>query len=62
MPRVMAQKNVRGINWIKQAASEAKYITSHCQGAFLLGKEQALTIASALIFGPSNIEASITSK
>jgi transcriptional regulator GlxA family with amidase domain len=119
------QKNVPVINWIKKAASEAKFITSHCQGAFLLGKagllddknattfptntgdlqkqypscrvqgdrrvvvdgnlitspgglasyeaslyvveqlfgkEQAMTIASALVFGPSNIEASINPK
>lgn len=113
-------KNVRVIEWLKKTAREAKYVTSHCQGAFLLGKaglldnkeattfttntealqqqypacrvqagqrivvdgnlvtspgglasyeaslyvveqlfgkDQALTIASALIFGPSNIEA-----
>jgi transcriptional regulator GlxA family with amidase domain len=119
------QKNVRVIEWIKQAAREAKFITSHCQGAFLLGKaglldnknattfptntndlqnqypscrvqadrrvvidgnlitspgglasyeaalyvveqlfgkDQALTIASALVFGPSNIEAAITTQ
>jgi transcriptional regulator GlxA family with amidase domain len=119
------QKNVPVINWIKKAASEAKFITSHCQGAFLLGKagllenrdattfpsntddlqkqypscrvqgdrrvvidgnlitspgglasyeaslyvveqlfgkDQAMTIASALVFGPSNIEASISPK
>jgi transcriptional regulator GlxA family with amidase domain len=119
------QKNVRVIDWIKKAAREAKFITSHCQGAFLLGKaglldnknattfptntndlqhqypscrvqgdqrividgnlitspgglasyeaalyvveqlfgkDQALTIASALVFGPSNIEASIATK
>jgi transcriptional regulator GlxA family with amidase domain len=118
-------KNVPVINWIKKAAGEAKFITSHCQGAFLLGKaglldsknamtfptntddlqkrypscrvqadrrvvidgnlitspgglasyeaslyvveqlfgkEQAMTIASALVFGPSNIEASISPK
>ena len=117
------QKNAPVINWIKRAAGEAKFITSHCQGAFLLGKagllddknattfptntgdlqkqypscrvhgdrrvvidgnlitspgglasyeaslyvveqlfgrEQAMTIASALVFGPSNIEASIS--
>ena len=111
--------------WIKKAASEARFITSHCQGAFLLGKaglldnkdattfttntedlqkqypscrvqadrrvvvdgnlitspgglasyeapmyvveqlfgkDQALSIASALIFGPSNLEAAMTSK
>jgi transcriptional regulator GlxA family with amidase domain len=118
-------KNVRVIEWIKKAASEAKFITSHCQGAFLLGKaglldnkeattfptntddlqqrypacrvqgerrvvvdgnlvtspgglasyeaslyvveqlfgkDQAMTIASALVFGPSNVEAAVTSK
>ena len=118
-------KNVRVIEWIKKVAREAKYVTSHCQGAFLLGKaglldnkeattfttntealqqqypacrvqadrrivvdgnlvtspgglasyeaslyvveqlfgkEQALTIASALIFGPSNIEAATATK
>ena len=117
------QQNVRVIDWIKKAAREAKFITSHCQGSFLLGKadlldnkqattftantadlqkqypacrvqadrrvvvdgnlvtspgglasyeaslyvveqlfgkEQAMSIASALIFGPSNIEAAIT--
>jgi transcriptional regulator GlxA family with amidase domain len=117
--------NVRVIEWIKKAASEATFITSHCQGAFLLGKagllddkdattfpansndlqkrypacrvqgdrrvvidgnlitspgglasyeaslyvveqlfgkDQALTIASALVFDPSNLEAAITSK
>jgi transcriptional regulator GlxA family with amidase domain len=119
------RKNVRVINWIKQAAREAKFITSHCEGAFLLGqaglldnkdattfhvdtaalqqqyptcrvqkdrrvvvdgnlvtsagglasyeaalyvveklfgKDQALNIAAALVFGPSNIEAAITTK
>lgn len=113
-------KNERVIEWLKKAGREAKFITSHCQGAFLLGKaglldnkqattfptnnedlqkqypacrvqtdrrivvdgnlitspgglasyeaslyvveqlfgrEQALTIASALVFGPSNLEA-----
>jgi uncharacterized membrane protein YbhN (UPF0104 family) len=28
----------------------------------LFGRDQALSIASALIFGPSNIEAAMTSK
>jgi transcriptional regulator GlxA family with amidase domain len=118
-------KNVRVIEWIKKAASEARFITSHCQGAFLLGKaglldnkeattfptntddlrqrypacrvqgdrrvvvdgnlitspgglasyeaslyvveqlfgkDQAMTIASALVFGPSNVEAAVISK
>jgi transcriptional regulator GlxA family with amidase domain len=117
--------NVRVINWIKKAAQEAKFITSHCEGAFLLGKaglldnkdattfhadtealqkqyptcrvqtdrrvvvdgnlitspgglasyeaslyvveqlfgkDQALSIAKALIFGPSNIQAAISTK
>jgi transcriptional regulator GlxA family with amidase domain len=119
------QKNARVIDWIKKAAREAKFITSHCQGAFLLGKagmldnknattfptntkdlqnqypscrvqgdrrvvidgnlitspgglasyeaalyvveqlfgkDQALTIASALVFGPSNVESAIATK
>ncbi len=118
-------KNVRVIAWLQQAAREAKFITSHCQGAFLLGqaglldhkdattfptntdnlqnrypacrvqgdrrvvvdgnlitspgglasyeaslyvveqlfgKDQAMTIASALVFGPSNLAAALTSK
>ncbi|HXH11927.1 MAG TPA: DJ-1/PfpI family protein [Alphaproteobacteria bacterium] len=118
-------KNERVIEWLKKAAREAKFITSHCQGAFLLGKaglldnkqattfptnnedlqkqypacrvqtdrrivvdgnlitspgglasyeaslyvverlfgrEQALTIASALVFGPSNLEAASAGK
>jgi transcriptional regulator GlxA family with amidase domain len=28
----------------------------------LFGKDQAMTIASALVFGPSNVEAAVTSK
>ena len=119
------QKNTRVIDWIKKAAREAKFITSHCQGAFLLGKaglldnkeattftantdalqqqysasrvqahrrvvvdgnlvtspgglasyeaslsvveqlfgkNEALAIASALIFGPSNLEAAVTTR
>jgi transcriptional regulator GlxA family with amidase domain len=27
-------KNVRVIEWLKKATGEAKFITSHCQGAF----------------------------
>jgi transcriptional regulator GlxA family with amidase domain len=113
-------KNTRVINWLKKVAPEAKFITSHCQGAFLLGqaglldnkdvttfpdntdglqksypacrvqkdrrvvvdgnlitspgglasyeaalyvveqlfgKDQALTVATALVFGPSNLTA-----
>ena len=118
-------KNVRVITWLQKAARDAKFITSHCEGAFLLGqaglldnkqattfpadtetlqkryptcrvqagqrivvdgnlitspgglasyeaslyvveqlfgKEQALSIAAALVFGPSNIATAITTK
>ena len=118
-------KNTRVINWIKKAAGEAKFITSHCEGAFLLGqagllenknattfhadtdalqknhptcrvqkdqrvvvdgnlitspgglasyeaslyvveqlfgKDQALSVAAALVFGPSNITAALPAK
>jgi len=118
-------KNVRVITWLQKAARDAKFITSHCEGAFLLGqaglldnrqattfpvdtetlqkqyptcrvqvgqrivvdgnvitspgglasyeaslyvveqlfgKEQALRIAAALVFGPSNIATAITTK
>lgn len=117
--------NVRVITWLQKAAREAKFITSHCEGAFLLGqagllndkqattfpvdtatlqqkfptcrvqagqrivvdgnlitspgglasyeaslyvveqlfgKEQALSIAAALVFGPSNIAAALPAK
>jgi len=30
-------KNQKVIAWVKEAAAQAKYVTSHCQGAFLLG-------------------------
>jgi transcriptional regulator GlxA family with amidase domain len=119
------QENARVIAWIQKAARDAKFVTSHCQGAFLLGKaglldhknattfpnntkdlqeqypscqvqgdqrvvidgklitspgglasyeaalyvveqlfgkDQAMTIASALVFGPSNIEAALPTK
>ncbi len=114
------QKNERVINWIRRVAREARFVTSHCEGAFLLaaaglldgkdattfptdtdalqkkypscrvqkgqrividgnvitsagglasyeaalyvvkrlfGKDEAMTIGSALVFGPSNFEA-----
>jgi transcriptional regulator GlxA family with amidase domain len=117
--------NVRVITWLQKAAREAKFLTSHCEGAFLLGqagllndkqattfpvdtatlqqkfptcrvqagqrivvdgnlitspgglasyeaslyvveqlfgKEQALSIAAALVFGPSNIAAALPAK
>ena len=119
------RKNVRVMTWLQKAAREAKFITSHCEGAFLLGqaglldhkdattfhvdtdalqqqyptcrvqkdrrvvvdgnlvtsagglasyeaslyvvaqlfgKDQALSIAAALVFGPSNIDAALTTK
>jgi transcriptional regulator GlxA family with amidase domain len=118
-------KNARVITWLQKAARDAKFITSHCEGAFLLGqaglldnkqattfpvdtetlqkryptcrvqagqrivvdgnlitspgglasyeaslyvveqlfgKEQALSIAAALVFGPSNIAAASITK
>ena len=118
-------KNVRVIAWVQKVAREAKFITSHCQGAFLLaqagllagkdvttfpgdtdtlqqkyptcrvqkgqrividgnlitspgglasyeaslyvveklfGKEQAMTVATALVFGPSNLAAAMPTK
>jgi transcriptional regulator GlxA family with amidase domain len=118
-------KNVRVIDWVQKVAREAKFITSHCQGAFLLaqagllagkevttfpgdtdalqqkyptcrvqkgqrividgnlitspgglasyeaslyvveklfGKEQAMTVATALVFGPSNLAAAMPTK
>jgi transcriptional regulator GlxA family with amidase domain len=118
-------KNVRVITWLQKAAREAEFITSHCEGAFLLGqaglldnknattfpvdtetlqkqyptcrvqtgqrlvvdgnvitspgglasyeaslyvveqlcgKEQALSIAAALVFGPSHIAAALPTK
>jgi transcriptional regulator GlxA family with amidase domain len=44
------RKNVRVINWIKQAAREAKFITSHCEGAFLLGQAGLLDNKDATTF------------
>ena len=117
--------NVRVLTWLQKVARDAKFVTSHCEGAFLLGqagllddkqattfpadtetlqkryptcrvqagqrivvdgnlitspgglasyeaalyvveqlfgKEQALSIATALVFGPSNIAAALTAK
>src|SRR5918999_4252877 len=49
-------KNVRVIEWIKKVAREAKYVTSHCQGAFLLGKTGLLDNKAATTF-TANTEA-----
>jgi transcriptional regulator GlxA family with amidase domain len=49
------QKNVRVIDWIQKAVGEAKFITSHCQGAFLLGKAGLLDDKNATTF-PTNTD------
>jgi transcriptional regulator GlxA family with amidase domain len=43
-------KNVRVITWLKKAAGEAKLITSHCEGAFLLGQAGLLEGKDATTF------------
>lgn len=43
-------QNTRVINWIKKVAGGAKFITSHCQGAFLLGKAGLLDHKDATTF------------
>jgi transcriptional regulator GlxA family with amidase domain len=48
-------KNTRVINWLKKVAPEAKFITSHCQGAFLLGQAGLLDNKDATTF-PDNTE------
>jgi len=35
-------KNRPVVEWVKKAASEAKFVTSHCEGAFLLAESGAL--------------------
>jgi transcriptional regulator GlxA family with amidase domain len=48
-------KNVPVINWLKKAAGEARFVTSHCQGAFLLGKAGLLDNKKATTF-PTNTD------
>jgi transcriptional regulator GlxA family with amidase domain len=48
-------QNTRVISWIKKVAPEAKFITSHCQGAFLLGQAGLLDNKDATTF-PDNTE------
>ena len=43
-------KNVPVIEWIKKAAREAKYVTSHCEGAFLLATAGLLNGKNATTF------------
>lgn len=43
-------KNTKVINWIKEVARDAKFITSHCEGAFLLGEAGLLNNKEATTF------------
>jgi transcriptional regulator GlxA family with amidase domain len=43
-------KNVRVVTWIKEIARTAKYVTSHCEGAFLLGSAGLLDNRNATTF------------
>ena len=42
--------NFRVVTWIKEIARTAKYITSHCEGAFLLGSAGLLDNRKATTF------------
>ena len=44
------------IDWVKQVAEHAKYVTSHCDGAFVLAKAGLLDKVVSTTF-PSDIEA-----
>lgn len=43
-------KNTRVLTWLKKAASEARFVTSHCEGAFLLGQAGLLDNKDATTF------------
>ncbi len=43
-------KDVRTLEWIKKIAKTAKYVTSHCEGAFLLGAAGILDGRDATTF------------
>jgi transcriptional regulator GlxA family with amidase domain len=47
-------------NLITSAGGLASYAASLYVVEKLFGKDQALSLAAALVFGPSNIEAAIT--
>jgi transcriptional regulator GlxA family with amidase domain len=50
------QKNERVISWIKRVAAEAMYVTSHCEGAFLLAAAGVLDGKRATTF-PADVDA-----
>jgi transcriptional regulator GlxA family with amidase domain len=50
------QKNERVIAWLKKVAPEAKFITSHCEGAFLLAAAGLLDNRDATTF-PTDTDA-----
>jgi transcriptional regulator GlxA family with amidase domain len=43
-------KNIRVITWLQKTAREAKFITSHCEGAFVLGQAGLLDNKNATTF------------
>src|SRR2546425_10702258 len=43
-------KNVRVISWLQKVTKDAKFITSHCEGAFLLGQAGLLDNKQATTF------------
>lgn len=49
-------KNTRVIDWIRTQAKQAKFVTSHCEGAFLLGTAGLLEGKSATTFPTDRAE------
>ena len=49
-------QNKKMINWVKQTAETAEYVTSHCDGAFVLAKAGLLDEVASTTF-PSDIPA-----
>ena len=49
-------ENERMIEWVKQVSDSALYVTSHCDGAFVLAKAGLLNDVKSTTF-PSDIEA-----
>lgn len=47
-------ENVEMINWVKEVSSKAQYVTSHCDGAFVLAKAGLLNDVKSTTF-PSDI-------